>query len=64
MAIANAVVRGTQFFIYDEKGRQLGSGPTQGGQLVGFTATTVSIKRANMIYIYDEKGRITGSTRA
>lgn len=64
MAIANAVIRGTQFFIYDEKGRLLGSGASQGGQIIGFTATTVSIKRGNMIYIYNEKGRVTGSTRA
>jgi hypothetical protein len=64
MSIANAVIRGTQFFIYDEKGRQLGSGASQGGQIVGFTATTVSIKRGNMVYIYNEKGQVTSSTRA
>ena len=63
MAIGNAVQKGSNVYIYDEKGRQIGSVGAYDG-LYGFTSTTVSIRRGTMIYIYDEKGRQTGSTSA
>jgi len=50
-------------YIYDEKGRQIGS-VTAGDGLQGYTSGSVSVKRGSMIYIYDEKGRQTGSTPA
>jgi len=63
MPIANAVQRGTTVYIYDEKGRQIGTVPAGDG-LHGFTSGSVSIRRGSTIYIYDEKGRQTGTTPA
>jgi len=63
MAIANAVQKGSTVYIYDEKGRPLGS-VSAGDGLYGFTSGSVSIRRGSTIYIYDEKGRPTGSTSA
>lgn len=63
MAIANAVQRGTIVYIYDEKGRQVGT-VSAGDGLHGFTSGSISIRRGTMIYIYDEKGRQTGTTSA
>ena len=39
--------------VYDENGRYLWS---RGGELSGYTSTTVSIKNAGVIQVYDEKG--------
>lgn len=60
MAIGSAVQRGTYVYVRDEKGRELcqipaGNGPHDG--LLGFTGTTVSIRRGNNVYTYSEKGR-------
>ncbi len=63
MPIGSAVQRGSMVYIYDEKGRQIGS-VTAGDGLQGYTSGSVSVKRGSMIYIYDEKGRQTGSTPA
>ena len=67
MAIGNAVQRGRMVYIYDEKGRQIGSVPA-GTQvkdvLKGYTSTTVNVQRGSMIYTYDEKGRQVASTSA
>ncbi len=59
MAIANAIQKGSVVYIYDEKGRQLGT-VTAGDGLQGFTSGSVSVRRGPTIYIYDEKGRQTG----
>jgi len=67
MAIGNAVQRGQVVYIYDEKGRQIGSVPAGNGPkdgLKGYTSSTVNVQRGSMIYTYDEKGRQTGSTPA
>lgn len=67
MAIGNAVQRGRMVYIYDEKGRQIGSipaGTRAKDGLKGHTNTTVNVQRGSMIYTYDEKGRQIASTTA
>lgn len=64
MAIASAVQKNGNVYIYNEKGGTLavvpaGIGPNDG--LKGYTASTVSIKRGSFIYVYNEKGGITNS---
>ncbi|MCJ9691381.1 hypothetical protein MOV76_07005 [Rhizobium sp. PRIMUS64] len=60
MAIASAFQKRDYVHVYDERGRNVcqipaGTGPKDG--LVGFTGSTVSIRRGNNIYTYDENGR-------
>lgn len=62
MAIANVTVNAGQAHLFDEKGRKIKIIGLAGGELVGFTATTISIKRSGKIWIYNEKGIQTGST--
>ena len=58
MAIGHVDVRGTNAYVFDEKGKQLYIRPmTNHGQMVGYTANTLSIKIGNNTYIYDDKGR-------
>lgn len=58
MPIGHAEVRGTNVYVYDEKGRHLYfKSLTNKSSLVGFTSTTVSIKIGPNTYIYNEKGR-------
>lgn len=67
MAIGSAVQKGAFVYIYDEKGKQIGTVPAGSGKddgLKGYTATTVSVRRGAFIYIYDEKGRQKGTTPA
>lgn len=59
MAIGHAEVRGTNVYVFDEKGKQLYfKSMTRNGSLVGFTSTTVSIKIGPNTNLYDEKGRL------
>ena len=65
MSIGNAVQRGSFVYIYDEKGRQIGtvsagSGPKEG--LKGYTSSTVNVQRGTFIYTHDEKGHRISST--
>lgn len=54
--IATAKQKGSNVYVYDEKGRVLF---TKNGELVGTTSKTVSIKKGKSgIYVYDEKGRV------
>lgn len=62
MAIGNAVQRGQQVQIFDERARYLAT--IGGGTLHGFTSTTVSIRRGSLIYLYNERGHYIGSTSA
>ena len=62
MAIANVTVIAGQAHLFDEKGRKIKIIGLAGGELVGFTATTISIKRSGKIWLYNEKGIQTGST--
>lgn len=67
MPIGNAVQRGSFVYIYDEKGRQIGSVSAGSGKddgLKGYTSTTVNIRRGSFIYTHDEKGRQMSSTPA
>ena len=67
MAIGNAVQRGAFVYIYDEKGRQIGSVPGGSGPndgLKGYTSSTVNVRRGNFIYTHNEKGRQIASTPA
>lgn len=67
MPIGNAVQRGSFVYIYDEKGRQIGSVSAGSGKddgLKGYTSTTVNIRRGSFIYTHNEKGRQISSTPA
>jgi hypothetical protein len=60
MPIASAIQRGSAVYVYDERNRQLfsrtiGTKPQDG--LVGYTATTVSIRVGNLVTTYDVTGR-------
>lgn len=60
MAISSAIQKGTYVYVYDERGHntcqiQAGSGPPDG--LVGYTGSTVSVRRGNNVYTYDGNGR-------
>lgn len=60
--IANAVQRGSTVFLYDGAGQDLPvSISTRGGRLIGFTASTVSIKIGTLIYTYDKWGNVVGT---
>jgi len=66
MPIANAVVKGSYAYVYDEKGRQLctvhiGSDPAN---LTGYTSGVVNVRKGDYIYSYDEKGRQTGTVHS
>ena len=52
--ISTAIQKGNFIYIYNEKNSQCGN--ISGGQLVGFTSTTVSVQKGGFIYVYDEKG--------
>ncbi len=57
MAIAHVEERGTNVYVFDEKGRQIKMMPMgSNGKLVGFTSTTFSIKKGPNTHLYDEKG--------
>ena len=46
--IASAIQRGSSVYVYDERGKNL---YTRSGTLIGFTSTTVTIKRGNTNYV-------------
>ncbi len=52
--ITTAIQRGSTVYVY-EKTKILFTRP---GELVGFTGTTVSIKRNRIVYVYNERGGI------
>jgi len=61
MAIASAIERGSVILVYDHEGQMLfskanGSGPHDG--LVGYTATTVTVRNGLSITTYAEDGQI------
>ena len=56
MGIGTATQRGNTVYVYDESGRLKF---TQGGELVGYTGATLSVKRgSNTTYVYDDSGRL------
>ena len=54
--IAMAVQRGSYVEVYDERGYRLTSIYAGDAQLVGFTASVVTIHRGSYNEMYDEKG--------
>ncbi|MDX2186684.1 MAG: hypothetical protein SFV32_07120 [Opitutaceae bacterium] len=59
MPIENAIERGTNVYVYNEKGHvtaiiALGRGPKDG--LVGYTPSSVSLRRGSNIYVHNERG--------
>ena len=66
MAIGSAIQKGTSVSIFNENGKPLaiihcGNGPEDG--LVGYTSTTITLRRGSTLQICDEKGRVK-NTRA
>lgn len=64
MAIASAVEKNGNVYIYNEKGGVIaavhaGTGPNDG--LKGYTSSTVSIRRGFYVYIYNDKGGIVNT---
>jgi hypothetical protein len=60
MAIGAAVQKGSFAHIYDPKGHHLGTVAVSAKSpegLVGFTSTTVSVRKGARIFTYDKKGR-------
>ena len=61
MAIGSAIERGSQVFVYDERGHMLfskskGSGPHDG--LLGFTSSTVTVRSGSVAIIYGPAGQM------
>ncbi|WP_198304372.1 hypothetical protein [Arcobacter vandammei] len=60
MAIGSAIEKTNFVHVYDEKGRQIFTKEYKqknGDKLMGYTNSTVSIKKGKMLYTYDEKGK-------
>ena len=51
--ISLAKQEGSHVVVYDERGHRLFS---KGGELAGFTGSSVSVKEGSHIVVYDEKG--------
>lgn len=60
MAIKSATQRGNYVYILKESGGT----STCAGDLVGFTSSTVTVRRGNFHYFYNENGTNTGHTSA
>jgi hypothetical protein len=61
MAIGSAIERGSQVFVYDERGQMLYSKPKGGGPydgLAGFTGSAVTIQAGSVSYVYGEHGQV------
>ena len=57
MAIETVIQKSSSIQIYGEHGRILGSIPTNSGDmLVGYTGSSVSVRKGNFICIYNEHG--------
>lgn len=57
MTIETAVQKNAYIQIYDEHGRILGSIPTNcGDMLMGFTGSSVSVRKGDFICVYNEQG--------
>lgn len=60
MAITTAVQKGSMVYVYDGN-RQLFCKP---GELHGYTANSLSVKKNGFIFTFDEKGRQISSKPA
>jgi len=59
MAIGNAIQKGSWVYIYDKKGRRIGTvpagiGPKDG--LMGYTSSTVNVQAGSWLCTYDVGG--------
>jgi hypothetical protein len=65
MPIGTVIHKNDYLFIYDKGGRQISMVPVGVGnsELLGYTETTVSVRRGNYIYTYNEQGRQLGMTQ-
>ncbi len=62
MTIESVVQKSYTITIYGEKGRILGNIPTNpGDMLMGYTATSVSVRKGGFINVYNERGAMTYS---
>ena len=52
--IASAIQKGSNVYVYNEKGVPLFN---RAGDLVGFTSTTVTVKKGSSIVCYDATGK-------
>lgn len=52
--IASAIQKGSNVYVYDEKGVHLFN---RTGDLVGFTSTTVTVKKGSSIVCYGATGK-------
>ncbi|MDR2205343.1 MAG: hypothetical protein LBE36_04215, partial [Flavobacteriaceae bacterium] len=59
--ISNVEVRGSWYYIYDEKGKKIGSFSTNLGKLEGFGNDFIVLGKGSWYYLYDEKGKKYGS---
>lgn len=60
MAIGNAQEKGSQIFVYDERGHTLftkSKGQKPGDGLKGYTSSTVNIQNGSQLITFDERGR-------
>ena len=62
MTIETVIQKSSYIQIYGEHGRILGSIPTNSGDmLMGFTGSSVSVRKGDFMCVYDEHGVRTGS---
>lgn len=62
MTIEAAIQRSYAVQIYGPHGMILGSIPLEtGNMLLGFTSSTVTVKKTSFIYVYDEHGAVISS---
>ncbi len=62
MTIETVVQKSYTITIFGEHGRVLGNIPTNSGDmLMGYTATSVSVKKGGFINVYNERGAMTYS---
>ncbi len=62
MTIESVVQKSYTITIYGEKGRILGNIPTNSGDmLMGYTATSVTVKKGGFMNVYNEHGAMTYS---
>ena len=60
MAIGSAEMKGPNVWVYNERGTTIFNRPAD--DLIGYTSTTVTIKKGRNAYTYNEKG-VTISTK-
>lgn len=62
MTIETVVQKSYTITIFGEHGRVLGNIPTNSGDmLMGFTGSSVTVKKGDFIKVYDERGSVTFS---